>query len=61
MIEIKDLHKSFGSLNVLNGINEHISKGEKVVVIGPSGSGKSTFLTCWKRPPPARFYSTVFP
>ena len=46
MIEIKDLHKSFGSLNVLNGINEHISKGEKVVVIGPSGSGKSTFLRC---------------
>lgn len=46
MIEIKDLHKSFGSLNVLNGINEHISRGEKVVVIGPSGSGKSTFLRC---------------
>ena len=46
MIEIKDLHKSFGSLNVLSGINEHISKGEKVVVIGPSGSGKSTFLRC---------------
>ena len=46
MIEIKDLYKSFGSLHVLNGINEHISKGEKVVVIGPSGSGKSTFLRC---------------
>ncbi len=46
MIEIKDLHKSFGSLSVLNGINEHIGKGEKVVVIGPSGSGKSTFLRC---------------
>ena len=46
MIEIKDLHKSSGSLNVLNGINEHISRGEKVVVIGPSGSGKSTFLRC---------------
>jgi arginine/lysine/histidine transport system ATP-binding protein len=46
VIEIKDLHKSFGSLNVLSGINEHISKGEKVVVIGPSGSGKSTFLRC---------------
>ena len=39
MIDIKDLHKSFGTLNVLNGINEHINKGEKVVVIGPSGSG----------------------
>ena len=46
MIEIKDLHKSCSSLNVLNGINEHISRGEKVVVIGPSGSGKSTFLRC---------------
>lgn len=46
MIEIKDLHKSFGELHVLNGINEHIEKGEKVVVIGPSGSGKSTFLRC---------------
>ena len=46
MIDIKDLHKSFGTLNVLNGINEHINKGEKVVVIGPSGSGKSTFLRC---------------
>ena len=46
MIDIKDLHKSFGTLNVLNGINEHIDKGEKVVVIGPSGSGKSTFLRC---------------
>ena len=46
MIEIKNLHKNFGSLHVLNGINEHISKGEKVVVIGPSGSGKSTFLRC---------------
>ena len=44
MIDIKDLHKSFGTLNVLNGINEHINKGEKVVVIGPSGSGTSTFL-----------------
>ena len=46
MIEIKYLHKSFGSLNVLNGIKEHISRGEKVFVIGPSGSGKSTFLRC---------------
>ena len=46
VIDIKDLHKSFGTLNVLNGINEHIDKGEKVVVIGPSGSGKSTFLRC---------------
>lgn len=46
MIAVNDLHKSFGELNVLNGINEHIHKGEVVVVIGPSGSGKSTFLRC---------------
>ncbi len=46
MIRIKGLHKHFGDLCVLNGIDEHIEKGEKIVVIGPSGSGKSTFLRC---------------
>ncbi|MBQ7827812.1 MAG: amino acid ABC transporter ATP-binding protein [Clostridia bacterium] len=46
MIKVKNLHKSFGSLNVLCGIDEHITQGEVVVVIGPSGSGKSTFLRC---------------
>lgn len=46
MIKVNNLHKHFGKLEVLRGINEHISKGEKVVVIGPSGSGKSTFLRC---------------
>ena len=46
MITVKNLHKSFGKLNVLCGIDEHISQGEVVVVIGPSGSGKSTFLRC---------------
>ena len=46
MIIVKNLHKKFGDLSVLNGINEHISPGEVVVVIGPSGSGKSTFLRC---------------
>ena len=46
MIYINDLHKSFGKLEVLRGINEHIAPGEKVVLIGPSGSGKSTFLRC---------------
>lgn len=46
MIDVKNLKKSFGKVHVLNGITEHIEKGEKVVIIGPSGSGKSTFLRC---------------
>nr|AHF25391.1 amino acid ABC transporter ATP-binding protein, PAAT family [uncultured bacterium Contig137] len=46
MIEVKNLHKHFGENEVLRGINQHISKGEVVAVIGPSGSGKSTFLRC---------------
>lgn len=49
MIEVKGLHKSFGSLHVLKGINDYINKGEVVVVIGPSGSGKSTYLRCINR------------
>ena len=46
MIKVKNLHKKFNDLMVLNGIDEHISQGEVVVIIGPSGSGKSTFLRC---------------
>ena len=46
MIHVNNLHKSFGKNEVLKGIDEHIKKGEVVVVIGPSGSGKSTFLRC---------------
>lgn len=49
MIRIKDLHKDFGRLEVLKGINCHIKEGEVVVVIGPSGSGKSTLLRCLNR------------
>ena len=46
MIEVKDLHKSFGHLEVLKGITETIQDQEIVSIIGPSGSGKSTFLRC---------------
>ncbi len=46
MIDVKNLTKSFGDLEVLKGVSQHISKGERVVLIGPSGSGKSTFLRC---------------
>lgn len=46
MIDVKNLHKYFGSLEVLKGIDCHIDKGDCVCVIGPSGSGKSTFLRC---------------
>jgi ABC-type polar amino acid transport system ATPase subunit len=46
MIVIKGLHKSFGSNEILKGIDLHVKKSEVVVVIGPSGSGKSTLLRC---------------
>ena len=46
MIKTVDLHKSFGQLQVLKGVNQTIQKGEAVSIIGPSGGGKSTFLRC---------------
>jgi polar amino acid transport system ATP-binding protein len=46
MIELDDLHKHFGSLHVLKGINLSVPTGEVVCIIGPSGSGKSTLLRC---------------
>ena len=46
MIQVSGLHKSFGELKVLQGIDQVVQKGEKLVIIGPSGSGKSTFLRC---------------
>lgn len=46
MIKIENLHKSFGQLEVLKGVNLTVSEGEVVVIIGPSGSGKSTLLRC---------------
>ena len=49
MVEIRDLHKYFGTLEVLKGINMQVKKGEVVVILGPSGSGKSTILRCINR------------
>lgn len=46
MIKTVDLYKSFGDLQVLKGINEHVAPKEVVSIIGPSGGGKSTFLRC---------------
>ncbi|MGI6545352.1 MAG: amino acid ABC transporter ATP-binding protein [Fastidiosipilaceae bacterium] len=46
MIDIKDLYKDFGEIQVLKGISTHINRGDKIVIVGPSGSGKSTFLRC---------------
>ena len=46
MIEVQNLHKYFGELEVLKGVDTHIGKGDCVCVIGPSGGGKSTFLRC---------------
>jgi polar amino acid transport system ATP-binding protein len=49
LLEIDDLHKSFGDLEVLKGINLRVRPGEVIILIGPSGSGKSTFLRCINR------------
>ena len=49
MIKIKNLHKQFGKLKVLKGIDVNVSRGEIIAIIGPSGSGKSTFLRCINR------------
>lgn len=46
VLEIKDIHKSFGSLNVLDGVNLSVHKGDVIAILGPSGSGKTTLLRC---------------
>ena len=49
MISVKDLHKSFGGVTVLDGISTQVERGDVVCIIGPSGSGNSTFLRCLNR------------
>lgn len=49
IIEMDNVYKKFGNVNVLNGLNLSVSEGEKVVILGPSGSGKSTILRCINR------------
>lgn len=49
MIEIKNLNKKYGNLEVIKNINTKISKGDIISIIGPSGGGKSTFLRCINR------------
>jgi len=49
MIEIKNLSKNYGNLQVLNDISVSVKKGEVIAIIGPSGGGKSTFLRCINR------------
>lgn len=46
LIKVENLHKDFGGLQVLKGIDFQVRKGEVVSIIGPSGGGKSTFLRC---------------
>lgn len=46
MIEVKNLHKSFGELEVIKGVDLRIEKGDVISIIGPSGSGKTTLLRC---------------
>ena len=59
VVEIRDLHKNYGPLEVLKGINLTVHRGEKVVVLGPSGSGKSTLMNiigCLDKPTSGSFY-----
>lgn len=60
IVEMKDIYKSFGNIEVLKGFNLKLREQEKVVIIGPSGSGKSTVLRCINRLEPIQRGSIIF-
>ena len=60
LVCLKDVHKTFGALTVLNGVSMDVMKGEVICIIGPSGSGKSTLLRCVNALVPMYLYLLLF-
>ena len=60
ILQVTDLHKSFGNLKVLKGVDLSLKRSELVFILGPSGSGKSTFLRCCNRLEEANSGTIIF-